>query len=231
MSTAPPEQHYVNRTGWLRASVLGANDGLLSIASLLVGVSAASFDRSQLLLTGVAGVVAGAMSMAAGEYVSVSSQADSEAADLEREKRELEAHPKHEHRELTAIYIRRGLPKDLALQVADALSAHDVLGAHARDELGLTDVSTAKPVQAALASAASFVTGGLAPLFTVLLAPGGIALPALILVTILVLGVLGAAGARAGGAPTAPGAIRVMIWGSLAMVITFAAGTLFHAAV
>src|SRR6185312_15066721 len=169
-SQAPPEQHYVNRTGWLRAAVLGANDGLLSVASLLVGVSAASFDRSQLLLTGVAGIVAGAMSMAAGEYVSVSSQADSEVADIDREKRELEAHPEHEHRELTAIYIRRGLPMDLALQVADALTAHDELEAHARDELGITEHSTAKPVQAALASAASFVIGGLAPLLSVLLA-------------------------------------------------------------
>jgi len=230
-SQAPPEQHYVNRTGWLRAAVLGANDGLLSVASLLVGVSAASFDRSQLLLTGVAGIVAGAMSMAAGEYVSVSSQADSEVADIDREKRELEAHPEHEHRELTAIYIRRGLPMDLALQVADALTAHDELEAHARDELGITEHSTAKPVQAALASAASFVIGGLAPLLSVLLAPSAIALPVLVIVSILVLGGLGAAGAKAGGAPLAPGAIRVVIWGSLAMAITFAAGRLFHAAV
>ena len=230
-SQAPPEQHYVNRTGWLRAAVLGANDGLLSVASLLVGVSAASFDRSQLLLTGVAGIVAGAMSMAAGEYVSVSSQADSEVADIDREKRELEAHPEHEHRELTAIYIRRGLPMDLALQVADALTAHDELEAHARDELGITEHSTAKPVQAALASAASFVIGGLAPLLSVLLAPSAIALPVLIIVSILVLGGLGAAGAKAGGAPLARGAIRVVIWGSLAMAITFAAGRLFHAAV
>jgi len=229
LSKAPPEQHYVARTGWLRAAVLGANDGLLSVASLLVGVSAASFGRSELLLTGVAGIVAGAMSMAAGEYVSVSSQADSEAADIEREKRELEAHPRHEQRELTAIYIRRGLPKQLALQVADALSAHDKLEAHTRDELGITEHSTAKPVQAAFASAASFVTGGLAPLVAILLAPAAISLPVLVLVTILVLGGLGAVGAKAGGAPLAPGAIRVIIWGSLAMGITFAAGRLFHA--
>ena len=231
LAEAPPEQHYVNRTGWLRAAVLGANDGLLSVASLLVGVSAASFDRSQLLLTGVAGIVAGAMSMAAGEYVSVSSQADSEAADLRREKRELEAHPEHEHRELAAIYVRRGLPKQLAIQVADALSAHDELEAHARDELGITEHSTAKPIQAALASAASFVTGGLAPLLAILLAPAGISLPVLIMVTILALGLLGAAGAKAGGAPLVPGASRVVIWGSLAMAITFAAGRLFHAAI
>lgn len=230
-STAPPEQHYVNRTGWLRAAVLGANDGLLSVASLLVGVSGAAFQRSELLLTGVAGIVAGAMSMAAGEYVSVSSQADSEVADIEREKRELEAHPHHEHRELTAIYIRRGLPKDLALQVATALSEHDELEAHARDELGITEHSTAKPVQAALASAGSFIIGGLAPLLAVLLAPSAMSLPVLVIVTILVLGALGAAGARAGGAPLAPGAIRVMIWGGVAMAITFGAGRLFHATV
>ncbi len=231
LSEAPPEQHYVNRTGWLRAAVLGANDGLLSVASLLVGVSAASFDRSQILLTGVAGIVAGAMSMAAGEYVSVSSQADSEAADIEREKRELEAHPEHEHRELTAIYIRRGVPKQLAVQVADALSAHDELEAHVRDELGITEHSTARPVQAALASAASFVTGGLAPLLAILLAPAAVSLPMLIIVTIMVLGGLGAAGAKAGGASLGRGAIRVVVWGSLAMAITFAAGRLFHAAI
>ncbi len=230
-AASPPEHHYTNRSGWLRAAVLGANDGLLSVASLLVGVSAASFEGSQLLLTGVAGIVAGAMSMAAGEYVSVSSQADSEAADLQREKRELEAHPEHEQRELTGIYIRRGLPRDLAVQVADALSAHDRLGAHARDELGITETSTAKPVQAALASAASFVTGGIIPLLAVLVAPGGAALPTLVVVTILALAMLGGAGARAGGAKIAPGATRVVVWGSLAMAITFAAGRLFHAAV
>ena len=223
------EKHYVNRTGWLRAAVLGANDGLLSVASLLVGVSAASFDRSQLLLTGVAGIVAGAMSMAAGEYVSVSSQADSEAADIERERRELEENPEHEYRELTAIYIRRGLSKDLSLQVAQALSAYDKLEAHARDELGITDRSTARPVQAAFASAASFVTGGMAPLLAVLLAPAVATLPLLILVTLLMLGGLGAAGAKAGGAPIAPGSIRVVVWGSLAMAITFLAGRVFHA--
>lgn len=211
--------------------MLGANDGLLSVSSLLVGVSAASFERSQLLLTGVAGIVAGAMSMAAGEYVSVSSQADSETSDIDREKRELASHPEHEYRELTAIYIRRGLPKDLALQVATALSNHDKLEAHARDELGITEHSTARPVQAALASAGSFVTGGLAPLFTILLAPVGMSLPALVIVTILVLGGLGAAGARAGGAPLGPAAIRVIIWGSIAMAITFAAGRLFHATI
>jgi VIT1/CCC1 family predicted Fe2+/Mn2+ transporter len=226
-----PEQHYVTRIGWLRAAVLGANDGLLSVASLMVGVSGASFERSQLLLTGVAGIVAGAMSMAAGEYVSVSSQADSEAADLAREKHELEAHPEHEQRELAAIYIKRGLPKSLAVQVAEALTAHDELAAHARDELGITEHSTAKPVQAALASAGSFITGGLAPLLAVLLSPTELALPVLVVVTIIALAVLGLAGAKAGGARLLPAAIRIVMWGSLAMAITFAAGKLFHATV
>lgn len=226
-----PEQHYVTRTGWLRAAVLGANDGLLSVASLMVGVSGASFERSQLILTGIAGIVAGAMSMAAGEYVSVSSQADSEAADLAREERELRAHPEHERRELAAIYIKRGLPKALAVDVAEALMAHDKLEAHARDELGITEHSTAKPVQAALASAASFITGGLAPLLAVVFTPAPFALPVLICVTILALAALGLAGARAGGAQLLPAAVRVVLWGSIAMAITFAAGKLFHAAV
>jgi VIT1/CCC1 family predicted Fe2+/Mn2+ transporter len=226
-----PETHYVTRTGWLRASVLGANDGLLSVASLMVGVSGASFERSQLLLTGVAGIVAGAMSMAAGEYVSVSSQADSEAADLARERRELEAHPENEQRELAAIYIKRGLPKALAVEVAEALSAHDQLEAHARDELGITEHSTARPVKAALSSAASFVSGGLAPLLAVLLAPAALTLPVLVVVTIVALAVLGLGGAKAGGARLLPAAIRVVIWGSLAMAITFAAGRIFHATV
>jgi VIT1/CCC1 family predicted Fe2+/Mn2+ transporter len=226
-----PEQHYVIRTGWLRAAVLGANDGLLSVASLMVGVSGASFERSQLILTGVAGIVAGAISMAAGEYVSVSSQADSEAADLAREKGELRAHPEHEQRELAAIYIKRGLPRELAVEVAEALMAHDDLEAHARDELGITDHSTAKPIQAALASAASFVTGGLAPLLAVVLVSKALALPVLVLVTICALAALGVAGAKAGGARLLPAAIRVVIWGTVAMATAFAAGKLFHATV
>jgi VIT1/CCC1 family predicted Fe2+/Mn2+ transporter len=230
-SPEPPEAHYVNRSGWLRAAVLGANDGLLSVASLLVGVSAAAFDRSQLLLTGTAGIVAGAMSMAAGEYVSVSSQADSEAADLERERRELEAHPEHEQRELASIYVRRGLPMALATEVAEALTTHDKLEAHARDELGVTEHSTARPAQAALASGASFIAGGLAPLLAIMLAPLALILPVLVAVTVVMLAVLGMAGARAGGARPLPAATRVVIWGSLAMAITFAAGRLFHATV
>ena len=223
------EEHYVTRTGWLRAAVLGANDGLLSVGSLLVGVSAASFDRAHLLLTGVAAIVAGAMSMAAGEYVSVSSQADSERADIERERKALKTDPASERKELAAIYVGRGLPQSLAEQVADALSAHDELEAHARDELGITETAAAKPVQAALASAASFVAGGLAPLLTVLIAPHAIVLWVLVAVTVITLAILGAAGARAGGAPIVPAAVRVVVWGSLAMAITAAAGRLFGA--
>jgi VIT1/CCC1 family predicted Fe2+/Mn2+ transporter len=169
------------------------------------------------------------MSMAAGEYVSVSSQADSERADIERERRELEANPEHEQRELAAIYVRRGLPKQLAIQVAEALSHKDVLEAHARDELGITETSVANPVQAALASAASFITGGLAPLLTALLAPVALSVWFIVGVSVLTLGVLGAAGAKAGGAPMLPGIVRVTLWGSAAMAITAAVGHLFHA--
>jgi VIT1/CCC1 family predicted Fe2+/Mn2+ transporter len=228
---APPERHFVTRSGWLRASVLGANDGLLSTSSLMVGVAAAAVGPSQLLLTGVAGIVAGAMSMAAGEYVSVSSQADSEKADIERERRELQADPEHERRELAAIYIRRGLPKPLALEVVEALSKKDVLEAHARDELGITDISTANPVQAAMASAGSFILGGLPAIVAVLCVPASSAIWAIALVAIVTLSVLGAAGARAGGAPVLPGVVRVMLWGSLAMAVTAGVGHLFHAPV
>ena len=230
-TSAGPEGHFITRIGWLRAAVLGANDGLLSVASLLVGVSAASLGRSQLIFTGVAGIVAGAMSMAAGEYVSVSSQADSEAADLARERTELAEHPDEERRELAAIYIRRGLSKELAIEVAEALSAHDEFEAHARDELGINDHMAARPVQAALASAASFIAGGVTPLLAVMLAPGSQVLPVLVIVTIFMLGVLGASGARAGGARIVPAMIRVVLWGSLAMAITFGTGRLFHATV
>ena len=228
----PAEQHAVDRIGWLRAAVLGANDGIVSTASLIVGVAAAASDKPQVLIAGIAGLVAGALSMAAGEYVSVSSQADSEAADLAREKIELEAHPEHEQRELAAVYIKRGLPKELAVRVAEALSAHDKLEAHARDELGITEHSTARPVQAALASAASFIAGGLAPLLAVLFArSAATALPSLVIVTIIALALLGMVGAKAGGARAVPAAVRVVAWGSLAMAITFAAGRLFHATV
>ena len=226
----PPEIHFAHRVGWLRATVLGANDGLLSVSSLMVGVSAAEVASSTLLLTGVAGIVAGAMSMAAGEYVAVSSQADSEKSDLARERRELADIPDLEQRELADIYVGRGLDEALAVQVALALTAHDALEAHSRDELGINATTIARPVQASLASAASFVAGGIVPLLAVVLAPASMVFWVLVTVTIVTLAVLGAAGARAGGAPIGPGALRVVIWGSLAMAITAAVGRLFGAA-
>lgn len=225
------ETHFVTRIGWLRAAVLGANDGLLSTSSLMVGVAAAAAGSSQILLTGVAGIVAGAMSMAAGEYVSVSLQADSEKADIERERRELEADPEHESRELAAIYIKRGLPKPLAVEVVTALTTHDALEAHTRDELGITDTSTANPLQAAMASAGSFLAGGLPPLVIALLAPGAGVVWAIAAVAVVMLAVLGAAGARAGGAPVLPGVLRVVLWGSIAMAVTAGVGHVFHTAV
>lgn len=225
------ESHFVTRIGWLRAAVLGTNDGLLSTASLMVGVAAASAGSAQLILTGVAGIAAGAMSMAAGEYVSVSSQADSEKADIERERRELEADPAHERRELAAIYVARGLSDSLALDVVDALSARDALEAHTRDELGITDMSSANPVQAALASAASFTAGGLAPLLAALIVPATSVLLGIVAVAVVMLAFLGAAGARAGGAPLVPAIVRVVVWGSVAMAVTAGVGHLFHTAV
>jgi VIT1/CCC1 family predicted Fe2+/Mn2+ transporter len=224
------EGHYVNRIGWLRAAVLGANDGLLSTGSLMSGVAAAAVAPGQLVLTGVAGIIAGAMSMAAGEFVSVSSQADTEAADRRREARELKRHPLQEAAELKAIYKQRGLDDALAGQVASALMRNDALEAHMRDELGITEASTANPLQAAAASAGSFVTGGLAPLLVALLLPGPHVLTAIMLVTIAMLALLGAVGAKAGGAPILPGVTRVVIFGTAAMVITALAGHLFHAA-
>lgn len=223
-----PEKHYVNRVGWLRAAVLGANDGLLSTSSLMVGVAAASVTPSQLLLTGIAGIVAGAMSMAAGEYVSVSSQADSEEADIARERRELAANPEHERRELAAIYIKRGLSKELALEVVEALTKKDAVEAHARDELGITETSTAKPIQAAMASAASFTIGGLPAIAAVLIASSSMAIWAIAAVAVVTLTILGAAGARAGGAPIVPGIVRVTLWGTMAMAVTAGVGHLFH---
>ena len=225
------EEHYVNRTGWLRAAVLGANDGLLSTSSLLVGVAAAAVSDGQLLITGVAGITAGAMSMAAGEYVSVSSQADSEAADLARERAALARHPEQEKHELTQIYHERGLPCDLAEKVAVKLTEHDALDAHARDELGITERGAARPVQAAVASALSFTVGGLPPLAAVLLAPPALVLWVIFAAAIASLMVLGAAGARTGGAPMLPGVIRVTLWGTLAMAVTAGIGHLFHVSV
>ena len=231
VSGAAEERHYVNRVGWLRAAVLGANDGLLSTSSLMVGVAAAAAGGSQLILTGVAGIAAGAMSMAAGEYVSVSSQADSEKADIERERLELLKDPEHEHDELVAIYVGRGLPRNLAVEVVDVLSRRDALEAHARDELGITDDTAANPSQAALASAASFMVGGLPPLLAVLLVPAAYVLWSIFGVAVATLMVLGAAGARTGGAPVLPGVIRVVIFGTIAMAVTAGVGHLFHATV
>jgi VIT1/CCC1 family predicted Fe2+/Mn2+ transporter len=221
------ERHRTHRIGWLRAAVLGANDGIVSTASLVVGVAAAGASSKSILITGVAGLVAGAMSMAAGEYVSVSSQADTERADLDRERRELAADPRHEHAELAAIYVGRGLDTGLASEVATQLMSHDALGAHARDELGISDTLSARPVQAALASAGTFTVGAILPLLTVVLVP----VPALMWTvsgsSLVFLALLGSLAARAGGASMLTSAVRVTFWGALAMALTAGAGTLF----
>lgn len=225
------ERHRTSRIGWLRAAVLGANDGIVSTASLMLGVAAAHATQSTVLLTGIAGLVAGAMSMAAGEYVSVHSQADTEEADLAHERAELEADADAEHRELTAIYVGRGLDQALALQVATQLMAHDALGAHARDELGISDTLSARPIQAALASAASFAVGAILPLAVAVLAYGN-NLPYWISGASLVfLALLGAVAARAGGASPLTGAWRVTFWGALAMMITAGIGAAIGTAV
>ncbi len=221
------ERHRAARTGWLRAAVLGANDGLLSTASLVLGVAAANGNRSSVLIAGFAALVAGAMSMAAGEYVSVHSQKDTEDADLALERRELWADDIGEHKELAAIYVGRGLDPALAKKVADQLMAHDALGAHARDELGITPTLEARPIQAALASAASFILGAAIPLIVVALVPAASLLIAVPASSLLVLACLGALAARTGGARMAPGAIRVTFWGALAMGVTAGAGALF----
>ena len=227
--TTHPEQHRTERIGWLRAAVLGANDGIVSTASLVVGVAAAGAGHGNILMTGVAGLVAGAMSMAAGEYVSVHSQADTEKADLSREQGELLKDLAAEQRELTAIYVARGLQPELAQQVAEQLMTHDALGAHARDELGISATMSARPVQAALASAASFAVGAALPLAVTALAPGSSLIPSVAVTALVFLAVLGIISARAGGASVLTGAWRVTFWGALAMAITAAAGTLFGA--
>ncbi len=225
------ERHRTERIGWLRAAVLGANDGIVSTASLVIGVAAASAARGDVLIAGVAGLVAGAMSMAAGEYVSVKSQADTEAADLARERGELAADPDAEHRELAGIYAKRGLDAALADQVATQLMEHDALGAHARDELGISETLSARPVQAALSSAASFIAGAALPLLVASMVPTG-ALPASVAGSSLVfLATLGAVAARTGGASAVKGAWRVTFWGALAMALTAAVGALFGTAV
>jgi vacuolar iron transporter family protein len=221
------ERHYINRIGWLRAAVLGANDGIVSLSSLLVGVAATHVSRNQAVIIGVAGLVGGAMSMAAGEFVSVSSQADSERSDLERERRELESNEPAERAELAGIYVQRGLTPALASQVAVALMQHDALAAHARDELGLSAMHRARPLQAALASASSFAAGALLPLLVVLTSPARTLIPIIAASSLLFLALLGALAARAGGAPIGAAALRVTFWGALAMAVTAAVGSAF----
>ncbi|MDA5195120.1 VIT1/CCC1 transporter family protein [Govanella unica] len=222
-----PEKHLVGRIGWLRAAVLGANDGIVSTASLIVGVAAASAATSEVLVAGVAGLVAGAMSMAAGEYVSVSSQSDTEQADLARERAELAGQTEFEREELTQIYVDRGVDADLARQVADQLMAKDALGAHARDELGISEVTTARPIQAALTSAATFAVGAVLPLAMVLLLPRSVLVAGVSIASLLFLALLGGIGARAGGANIVRATVRVTFWGALAMALTAGIGAIF----
>ncbi|RLS36447.1 MAG: VIT family protein [Planctomycetota bacterium] len=224
------ERHRTDRIGWLRAAVLGANDGIVSTASLVVGVAAANSQANDVLVAGVAGLVAGAMSMAAGEYVSVSSQSDTEKADLDRERNELATNTEFELDELTAVYVGRGVESTLARQVASQMMAHDALGIHARDELGISDLSTARPIQAAFASAGTFAVGAALPLVSALLAPSAMLIPIVITTSILFLALLGGFGAYAGGAPVIKAAVRVTFWGVLAMALTAGAGALFGAA-
>lgn len=224
------EKHRTQRIGWLRAAVLGANDGIVSTASLVLGVAAAGADAQGILLAGVAGLVAGAMSMAAGEYVSVSSQADTERADLNRERAELSANPKQEQEELASIYVKRGLDPALAASVASQLMAFDAIGAHARDELGITEALAARPIQAALASAGTFSVGAILPLLVVLLSPAATLMWTVSGSALFFLALLGALSARAGGAPTLIAAVRVTFWSALAMALTAGVGTLFGVA-
>jgi vacuolar iron transporter family protein len=224
------ERHRSARVGWLRAAVLGANDGILSTASLVLGVAAAHANHSNVMVAGVAGLVAGAMSMAAGEYVSVHSQADTEQADLKLERTELKTDDQGEHKELAAIYVARGLDPSLAKQVAKQLMAHDALGAHARDELGISATLSARPIQAALASAGSFAVGAAMPLLVTAIAPPASLIPVVSGTSLLFLALLGGLAARAGGAGVTLGAIRVTFWGALAMAVTAGVGALFGTA-
>ena len=228
---AHAETHLVNRIGWLRAAVLGANDGIVSTASLILGVAAAAAKPSDILLAGTAGLVAGAMSMAAGEYVSVSSQSDTEIAELDRERRELADDVEFERQELADIYVKRGVEPGLARKVARQLMAKDALGAHARDELGITEVTTARPVQAALTSAASFAAGAAMPLLTAVAAPVAYWTSVVAAVSLMALALLGAVGARAGGANVMRAMLRVTFWGALAMAATAGIGALVGTAV
>ena len=221
------EQNRIGRIGWLRAAVLGANDGILSTASLVLGVAAAHTTHANVLVAGIAGLVAGSMSMAAGEYVSVHSQADTEQAELKQERAELKADDKGEHKELAAIYVARGLDPSLAKQVAEQLMAHDAIGAHARDELGITKTLRARPIQAALASAGSFSVGSAMPLLVTAVAPEAGLIPLVFGTSLVFLALLGGLAARAGGAGMTVGAIRVTFWGALAMAVTAGVGALF----
>ncbi|APV52095.1 hypothetical protein BWI17_21940 [Betaproteobacteria bacterium GR16-43] len=227
LRTRHMERHRTDRIGWLRAAVLGANDGIVSTASLVIGVAAANATHANVMVAGIAGLVAGAMSMAAGEYVSVRSQADSEEAAIDLERTELAENDAGERRELAAIYVSRGLEPELANQVADQLMAHDALGAHARDELGISEALSARPLQAALASAASFAVGAGLPLAAVALAPASRLIVVVSLTSLVFLAGLGALAARVGGARLAPGALRVTFWGALAMALTAGVGALF----
>lgn len=231
MSRLHSENHLVSRIGWLRAAVLGANDGIVSTASLIMGVASASAGASDILVAGVAGLVAGAMSMAAGEYVSVSSQSDTENADLDRERRELAGEPEAELDELAGIYEGRGLDPALAREVARQLMAKDALAAHARDELGISEITTARPVQAALASAATFSVGAAAPLLLVIVSPASVLIPVVAAGSLAFLALLGYLGARTGGAGTLRPTLRVTFWGALAMAVTAGIGALIGAAV
>ncbi len=225
------ELHRSDRIGWLRAAVLGANDGIVSTASLVLGVSAGGGTRSGILIAGIAGLVAGAMSMAAGEYVSVSSQVDTEDADLLRERRELATSADSERAELAQIYVSRGLDQTLAAQVAEQLMSHDALGTHARDELGISEITRARPVQAALASAGTFAVGAALPLVSVLFVSASLLTPVTALASLISLALLGGLAARVGGASAITGAGRVTFWGALAMAVTYGAGALFGAVV
>lgn len=225
------ERHASSRIGWLRAAVLGANDGIVSTASLIVGVAAADGTRSSVLVAGVAALFAGAMSMAAGEYVSVSSQSDTEKADLARETAELQEQPELEREELIRIYEARGVERETAAAVADQMMTRDALGSHARDELGMSDTTAARPLQAAITSALTFTAGAAAPLLAVPLAPLPLLVPTVVIVSLLCLTLLGVLGARAGSAPIGPSVLRVGFWGALAMAVTAGIGSLFGTAV
>ena len=231
MSRLHTETHAVSRIGWLRAAVMGANDGIVSTASLIVGVASADTSRTGVLVAGMAALIAGAMSMAAGEYVSVSSQSDTEKADLARETKELADLPEAELEELASIYEKRGVSRETARDVARQMTAHDALAAHARDELGISDNTTARPIQAALASALTFTVGAAAPLIVVPFAPADLLIALVGMVSLICLALLGALGARAGGAPLGPSVLRVTFWGVLAMVVTAAVGKAFGAVV